>query len=142
MEGNTDCTRNQYGQYPRDRRYLAEHEYEAQQTKEPDDHNRPHHLWNTLPGDFGAHGRFDRQSRPRSLQFWLTTHRSWLAAALRAAAGAIGVAYTIRRWSSTQSSSDLAQTALPRLLNWPARVAQFASLKRETPWVGARVRQS
>jgi len=122
-------------------RYLAKRGYEAQQTKEFDDHNRPNNLWNPLPGDFGAHGRFDRLSRPRSVQLWLTTHR-WLAAALGAAAGAMGVAYTIRRWSSTQSSSGLDQTDLPRVLNWPARVARFASLKRETPWVEGRVRQS
>src|SRR5438034_3971961 len=113
-------------------RYLAEHGCKAQQTDEPDDHNRPHNLWNALPGDFGAHGRFDRQSRRRSWQLWLTTHRAWLgSAAIGAAAAAIG-AYTIRRWSSTQSSSGLVRTVLPRVLKWPARDAPSASSKRET----------
>src|SRR5438093_12547110 len=107
-------------------RYLAEHGYQVQQTDEPDDHNGPHNLWNALPGDFGAHGRFGRQSRRRSWQLWLTTHRGWLAAALGAAAGAFGVAYTIRRWSSTQSSSGLAQTGSPRVLSLPERAARFA----------------
>src|SRR5213594_2568770 len=113
-------------------RYLAEHGYQVQQTDEPDDHNGPHNLWNALPGDFGAHGRFGRQSRRRSWQLWLTTHRAWLgSAAIGAAAAAIG-AYTIRRWSSTQSSSGLVRTVLPRVLKWPARDAPSASSKRET----------
>src|SRR6059036_618170 len=113
-------------------RYLAEHGYQVQQTDEPDDHNGPHNLWNALPGDFGAHGRFGRQRRRRSWQLWLTTHRAWLgSAAIGAAAAAIG-AYTIRRWSSRQSSSGLVRTVLPRVLKWPARDALSASSKRET----------
>jgi short-subunit dehydrogenase len=114
-------------------RYLAKHGYEGQQTSEPDPHVRPNNLWNALPGDFGAHGRFDRQAHPRSLQLWATTHRAWFgAAAIGVAVGAIGLAYTIRRWTSTRSLSALARTVLPQPLNWPAKVARFASSKRGT----------
>ena len=42
--------------------YLAEHGYE-QMTDEPEDPNRPHNLWDPLPGDHGAHGRFDEKAR-------------------------------------------------------------------------------
>ena len=47
-----------------------------------------------VPGDHGAHGRFDRESRERSLQLWATKRRRSLAArglaALAAAAGLRG----------------------------------------------------
>ena len=33
-----------------------------------------------------AHGRFDDRSKPRSLQLWATTHRSWLIGGAVAAA--------------------------------------------------------
>ena len=124
-------------------RYLAKHGYEAQQTNEPDPHDRPNNLWNPVSGDFGAHGRFDRQAHLRSLHLWATTHRAWFgAAAIGVAAGAIGLAYTIRRWTSTRSLSDLARTVLPQPLNWPAKVAQFASSKRGTRLVAGRARRS
>src|SRR2546422_9429276 len=73
----------------------------------------------------------------------LTTHRAWLgAAAIGAAAAAISAAYTIRRWSLTQSSSGRARTVLPRVLKWPAPDAPFASSKRETRWGAERARRS
>jgi NAD(P)-dependent dehydrogenase (short-subunit alcohol dehydrogenase family) len=60
-------------------RYLARNGFEAQQTDEPDDPGGPHNLWEPLPGDHGAHGRFDGRASDRSLQLWATTHRGWLA---------------------------------------------------------------
>lgn len=39
--------------------YLARYGYDGQQTKEPKDPNAPANLWESVPGDFGAHGRFD-----------------------------------------------------------------------------------
>jgi short-subunit dehydrogenase len=58
--------------------YLARTNYEAQQTDEPEDPNRPNNLWNPLPGDYGAHGRFDHRSHRWSPQLWVNTHRKWL----------------------------------------------------------------
>lgn len=59
--------------------YLARTGYESQQTHEPADPDRPHNLWQPLPGDHGAHGAFDDRASATSLQLWLTTHRGWLA---------------------------------------------------------------
>src|SRR4051812_44140237 len=39
--------------------YLGRTGFESQQAKEPDDPNRPNNLWESVPGNFGAHGRFD-----------------------------------------------------------------------------------
>jgi short-subunit dehydrogenase len=69
--------------------YLARTGYRAQQTREPADPNRPHNLWEPLPGDRGAHGVFDHRARDWSAQLWATTHRGWLALAGVGVAGAV-----------------------------------------------------
>jgi NAD(P)-dependent dehydrogenase (short-subunit alcohol dehydrogenase family) len=74
-------------------RYLAWLGYSAQQTDQPVDPDRPNNLFAPLPGDHGAHGRFDAGAREVSLQFWLNRHRNWLGAA------AVGMAaYMAHRW--------------------------------------------
>jgi hypothetical protein len=70
-------------------RYLAWTGYEAQQTDEPEDPARPHNLWEPVPGDHGAHGRFDARARSFSLQFWLTRHRRGIALAAAAVLGLV-----------------------------------------------------
>lgn len=60
-------------------RYLARTGYGAQQHDGPVEPNRPHNLWDPVPGDQGAHGDFDARARGSSLQFWLVKHRRWLA---------------------------------------------------------------
>ena len=60
--------------------YLARHGYDAQQTDEPVRADRRDNLWQPIPGDHGAHGRFDVRARPYSLHSWLNRHR-WVAAA-------------------------------------------------------------
>ena len=47
-------------------RYLARQGYDAQQTSEPVDDNRPDNLFEPAPGDFAAHGIFDTQARRTS----------------------------------------------------------------------------
>lgn len=59
--------------------YVAKTGYESQMTDEPEDPDRPHNLWKPLPGDQGAHGRFDQRARAKCFQWWLTTNRMWLA---------------------------------------------------------------
>jgi NAD(P)-dependent dehydrogenase (short-subunit alcohol dehydrogenase family) len=59
--------------------YLAKTGYDAQQTNQQVDQNRPNNLWTFIPGDHGAHGAFDSRAFSRSPQLWGTTHRSWLA---------------------------------------------------------------
>jgi short-subunit dehydrogenase len=63
-------------------RYLARNGYDSQQTTEPAEPDRPDNLWKPLPGDRGAHGSFDSQASSFSPQFWLNTHRSWMAVGL------------------------------------------------------------
>jgi hypothetical protein len=74
-------------------RYLARTGYESQQTDEPAERDRPDNLFEPVPRDPGAHGRFDAEAHPRSAQFWATKHRRLLAvvgvAALAAAPRAI-----------------------------------------------------
>ncbi|MBT2410921.1 SDR family oxidoreductase [Streptomyces sp. ISL-12] len=66
-------------------RYLARTGYDSQQTGEPvDPARRPVNLFeppdDTAGTDFGAHGAFDDEAHPRSLQLWLSRHRGALAA--------------------------------------------------------------
>lgn len=71
--------------------YLARGGFESQQLDEPVSPTRPHNLWEPLPGDHGAHGRFDDQSSDWSPQLWASMNRGWLAlgGALLATAGAV-----------------------------------------------------
>jgi NADP-dependent 3-hydroxy acid dehydrogenase YdfG len=54
-------------------RYLAKMGYDAQQTDDPRP-NRPDNVDRPLPGDRGAHGRFDDRARAHSIELWLRTH--------------------------------------------------------------------
>jgi hypothetical protein len=71
--------------------YLARTGYESQMTDQPADPNRPNNLWNPLPGDHGAHGRFSDRAIDHSWQLWLTEHRDQLALAGGALLG-LGIA--------------------------------------------------
>ncbi len=75
-------------------RYLGRTGYDTQQTEQPEDPNRPDNLFTPVPFDLDAHGSFDDRSHARSAQWWVTKHRTTLAAAGAAAvvllAGRIG----------------------------------------------------
>lgn len=77
-------------------RYLAENGYDSQQSDEPAPPDRPDNLWEPLPGDRGARGRFSAVARDRSWQLWLSTHRPTVAAIAAAAGVAIGSAFVRR----------------------------------------------
>src|SRR5207247_1735609 len=49
-------------------RYLAKNAYDAQQTDEPADHERPNNLFEPVPGNQGARGPFDPEARSRSFE--------------------------------------------------------------------------
>lgn len=68
--------------------YLARHGVDAQLTDEPADPGRPDNLFQPVPGDYAAHGRFDDRARSFSPQLWATRHRGLLALA----GGAAGIA--------------------------------------------------
>ena len=90
--------------------FLARTAYAAQQTEEPENPDRPHNLWTPLPGDHGAHGRFDAIARDTSAQLWLSQHRSVIALAL--ASLAIPVAWTICSRSRERESAGSSRLPL------------------------------
>ena len=61
--------------------YLAENGVDGQAGAEPIEPGRRDNLFEPVPGDPGAHGRFDRQAVGTSWQMWLNRHRGALAAA-------------------------------------------------------------
>src|SRR3954463_295397 len=69
-------------------RYLAGAGYSGQLTEEPRPPDAPDNLDRPLPGDHGAHGRFDQRASRWSAQFWLTKHRTALLAGAGIAAAA------------------------------------------------------
>ena len=69
--------------------YLARNGYDAQQTDEPVEPDRRDNLWDSVPGDHGAHGTFDDRASAASPQLWASKNRKWLTVA---GAGVAGVA--------------------------------------------------
>lgn len=68
-------------------RWLAEHGYEAQQTRQPLASDRQDNLYAPVPGDHGAHGRFDATAKKRSVAWWFAKHRRLVVGSLLSAAG-------------------------------------------------------
>lgn len=72
--------------------YLARNGYDAQQTHEPVEPDRRDNLWESVPGDHGAHGTFDDRASTSSPQLWASKNRKWLTLAGAGVAGfALGV---------------------------------------------------
>ncbi len=69
--------------------YLARTGYDAQQTDQPIDPDRPDNLFEPVHGEQEAHGPFDERSRDFSLQLMLRTNRELISGALAASAGAL-----------------------------------------------------
>jgi NAD(P)-dependent dehydrogenase (short-subunit alcohol dehydrogenase family) len=87
--------------------YVARNAYEEQQTDEPAAPDRRDNLWEPVPGDHGAHGRFDERASATSAQLWATTHRGLFALAgvgalLGAAAAKLLLDARARRFADTQ----------------------------------------
>jgi NAD(P)-dependent dehydrogenase (short-subunit alcohol dehydrogenase family) len=70
-------------------KYLAKNGYDSQQTDEPVEAGRRDNVWGPVPGDHGAHGRFDDRASASSPQLWVSMNRNWLAIA---GAGLTGLA--------------------------------------------------
>jgi short-subunit dehydrogenase len=75
--------------------YLAKTGFKAQQDDEPLEPDRRSYLWEPVPGDRGAHGRFDDEAKNRSVQLEVVTHRG----AALAGAAAAGVTAAAMRWA-------------------------------------------
>lgn len=58
--------------------YLGWIGYESQQRHEARDPHQPDNLFETVPGDYAAHGDFDERATDFSLQLWMNTHRAVL----------------------------------------------------------------
>ncbi|HXH51910.1 MAG TPA: SDR family oxidoreductase [Sphingomicrobium sp.] len=78
-------------------RYLARTAVEGQQSEEPLDSDRKDNLFEPVPGDHGAHGRFDDKARERSPLLWASEHRGWIAAGAALAIGASLLGLTVIR---------------------------------------------
>lgn len=72
-------------------RYLGRIGYDAQQTGEPVARYRPDNVFAPLPGDRGAHGAFDAESRSHSMELWARLRRGAIAGSVAAAALALGL---------------------------------------------------
>jgi NAD(P)-dependent dehydrogenase (short-subunit alcohol dehydrogenase family) len=68
---------------------LASEAYSGQHTDEPLPPGRKDNLYAPVPGDHGAHGRFDTRAKRRSIQLKLTMHRGALVAAAALGAAAV-----------------------------------------------------
>jgi len=71
--------------------YLGKTGYASQQHDGPEDPNRPNNLWESVSGDYAAHGSFDDQASDSSIELWIDRQRPWLL--LGAAAFAGGMIY-------------------------------------------------
>ncbi|HEY6924324.1 MAG TPA: SDR family oxidoreductase [Steroidobacteraceae bacterium] len=69
-------------------RYLAQAGYSGQRSGEAADPGAPNNLFEPVPGDYGARGRFDNRAQPRSLALWASMHKH----SLLAGAGMLGLA--------------------------------------------------
>lgn len=81
-------------------RYLAKKGYDAQQTDGAADPDRPNNVWSPVPGDHGAHGRFDERSKGKSVQLWASLNRGLLALAAVGALSGVAAALLAARASS------------------------------------------
>jgi NAD(P)-dependent dehydrogenase (short-subunit alcohol dehydrogenase family) len=86
-------------------RYLARNGYDAQQHDGPEDPGRPNNLWQPVPGDHGAHGKFDDRAHPFSLELWAEMYRKWIALA----AGGLLLGLAVKVASSSKSSQELSE---------------------------------
>jgi len=67
--------------------YLGKTGYASQQHDGPEDPNRPNNLWESVPGDYAAHGSFDKCANRASTELWMDMRRPWLLAGAAAFVG-------------------------------------------------------
>ncbi len=68
---------------------LARSAFEGQQSEEPAGKDQPDNLFEPVPGNFGAHGRFDKKAKEKSITGWLGRHQSVPTAAAAVLVGAV-----------------------------------------------------
>jgi short-subunit dehydrogenase len=77
--------------------YLGRNGYEAQMSAERTDPHAPDNLFAPVPGDFGAHGRFDGEASDSCSQLPLTRNRGAIGVGLAALAAGLGAAAILSR---------------------------------------------
>ena len=87
-------------------RQLASTAVEGQQAKESVEPGRKDNLFDTVPGDHGAHGRFDAIARERSPLLWMSENRGWIAAGAALAVGASILGLSLRDREEKQDESS------------------------------------
>jgi NAD(P)-dependent dehydrogenase (short-subunit alcohol dehydrogenase family) len=77
--------------------YLAKVGFKGQQSPEPVSPDRKNNLFEPVPGDFEAHGRFDDEATDSSPELWASMHKKQigLAALGTVAAAAAGVGFML-----------------------------------------------
>ena len=78
-------------------RYLARNGYSGQLTDEALPEHAPANLFETAPGDYAAHGRFDDAARERSWEMLASRHRGLMLAGLTGLAALAGFLACRRR---------------------------------------------
>ena len=76
-------------------RYLAKSGYTGQLTDKTKSADAPSNLFEPVPGDYGAHGRFDDRSRNRSWEMFTDRHRHAVVAV--AAVGFVAVLHQVAK---------------------------------------------
>ncbi|MBV9251533.1 MAG: SDR family oxidoreductase [Acetobacteraceae bacterium] len=79
-------------------RYLAKAGYTGQLSDETKPDNAPANLFETVPGPYGAHGRFDANARPASWEMLTSRHRDALAGAV----AVFGLGIAVMMWGGSQ----------------------------------------
>ncbi len=67
--------------------YLGKTGYKGQQTQERVSADRPDNLFESVPGDYAAHGIFTKRAKNFSVQSWMNLHRTPLALGAAGLAG-------------------------------------------------------
>ena len=73
-------------------RMMARSGFEGQLSDDPTAPDRPDNLYQAVPGDHGARGRFSDRARRHSWQFWVTSHRASAVTVFAAASLAVALA--------------------------------------------------
>ncbi|TSK07059.1 MAG: SDR family oxidoreductase [Geobacter sp.] len=84
-------------------RYLGRTGYRSQQTDEPERADRPANLWESVPGPYAAHGRFDARAKSTSAQVWISENKWGLGFMLAGCAMAAAAFAEAREKSQSQS---------------------------------------
>ena len=77
--------------------YLGKTGYKAQQREELDSPDRPDNVWHPVATALGAHGPFDKGSRPFSLEAQISKHRGWFVLGCGVVGAAIGAKKLLAR---------------------------------------------